>query len=329
MLSFFQSDAILADNNSFADINSIKTQTMKFRNTVFIFLAWAAMIPLCHGQDADQLIFSLNSSDSDWQKLFADLQYSATVSIHRGDRTEPDEVFKFDYNQTGANRWRLDLHRNSPGSLVRDDDFWFSVAGQAEGRYDRLGFDDSAAGSIGASLISQNTLLASATHLLDIPLSRFVTLPEIQWQPAEAPINKQSLHRLRWVLTPEPDGEFLPAFGTIEWVVDQNKALLTHYEYFFGTPDKNEPKGVVVDVLYDRFEDRLLPMRSTRHESGVKTITQRDTTSAANTNLDFYDPASFGLVRPARPWQGYQIWLMVAVGAAAIGISVRRWRMNS
>lgn len=302
---------------------------MKFKNSVLLILACAAVLPLCHGQEVDQLILSLKSSDSDWQKLFAELQYSATVSIHRRDRTEPDEVFKFEYNQIGANRWRLDLHRNSHGSLVRDDDFWFSVAGQAAGRYDRLGFDDSAASSIGASLISQNTLLASATHLLDIPLSRFVTLPEIQWKTAETPVNKHSLHRLRWSLTPEPDGEFLPAFGAIEWAVDQNKALLTHYEYYFGAPDKNEPKGVVVDVLYDRFEDRLLPMRSTRHESGVKTITQRDTTPAANTNLDFYAPASFGLVRPARPWQGYQIWLIAALGAAAIGIFVRRWRMNS
>ncbi len=154
-------------------------------------------------------------------------------------------------------------------------------------------------------------------------------MPEIQWESVETPVKPESQHRLRWTLTPGADGECLPAFGAIEWVLDENHALLTHYEYYFGRPDKNNPKGIVVDVSYDRFETRLLPSRSTRLESGVKTETIRGATSAAKTNLEFYSPAAFGLVRPAKPWQSYQIWGLLGLGAASVGIGLRWWRTRT
>ena len=133
-----------------------------------------------------------------------------------------------------------------------------------------------------------------------------------------------SCHLFVFLLPP-----FCVPFGAIEWVLDGNHAWLTHYEYYFGRPDKNNPKGIVVDVSYDRFETRLLPSRSTRLESGVKTETIRGATSAAKTNLEFYSPAAFGLVRPAKPWQSYQIWGLLGLGAASVGIGLRWWRTRT
>lgn len=303
-----------------------KGQSMRFGKIILVTLVFAGATRVCRADDAEQLINSLRATQSDWQELFSELHYSATVSVLRPNSETPDEVFEFEYDQLAPDRWRLDLRRNVNCSLVRDGRFWFSVVGQAEGRYDRLGFDDAVIASIGDSLQSQNTLLASATHLLDIPLSRFVTMPEVQWESVETPVRPDSHHRLRWTLTPGADGEYLPAFGAIEWVSDENYALLTHYEYYFGKPNNNDPKGVVVDVWYDRFGRRLLPSRSTRLESGVKIQTIRGATSAANMDLKFYSPAAFGLSRPGKPWQSHQIWALLALGAASVGIGLRWWR---
>lgn len=303
---------------------------MKLLRIMLLISSIAGVARVCGADDAVQLIAQLKSLDSDWQAVFTELHYSATVSILRPKSTEPDEVYEFEFDQLRPDRWRLDQRRNGPGSLVRDGEFWFSAAGSSEGgRYDRLGFDNAATASIGGSLVSQNTILASATHLLDIPLSRFVSIPGVQWEGAETPVTAESQHRLRWTLTPGVDDEYLPAFGAIEWVMEENHAWLTHYEYYFGKSDKNDPKGVVVNVWYDRYNGRLLPSRSLRSESGVKTETTRGQTSAAKTDLEFYSPAAFGLARPTKPWQSYQIWGLLGLSAFTVGIGLRWWRTRT
>ena len=259
--------------------------------------------------------------------MFAGLHYLATVSVQRPNET--DEVYECEYHQPRSDMWRLDIRRNGPGSLMRDRDFWFSVDGGSAGRYDRLGFDDAAIASIGTSLQSQNTLLASSTHLLDFSLMRFVNMPEVHWESVEASVSPESQHRLRWTLTPTARGGYRPAFGAIEWVLDENQALLTHYEYYFGNRDKNDPKGVVVDVSYDRFQGRLLPSRSTRTESGVQTVTLRGQTSTAETNAAFYSPAAFGLVRPSKPWRSFEVWALLGVVSLSVGFGLRWWRTRT
>lgn len=281
----------------------------------------------CTAADAAQLLESLRTANNEWQTVFSGLHCSAAVSVQR--RNTTDEVFEFEYDQLRPDLWRLDIRRNGLGSLVRDGDFWFSVDRHSTVRYDRLGFDAAAIASIGASLQSQNTLLASSTHLLDIPLSQFVNMPQVQWKSVETPVSPESLHRLRWALPPGAGGEYLPAFGAIEWILDERHPLLTHYEYYFGKPDQTDPKGIVVDVSYDRFEGRLLPSRSTRSESGVTTETVRGKTAAAETDLAFYSPAAFGLARPLKPWQSYQVWALLGFGAVSVGIALRCWRSRS
>ncbi len=300
---------------------------MKCGQFVLTIATMAGLVCSCSADDVAHLAETLRTARGDWQTLFSGLHYSATVSVSRQNAT--DEVFEFEYDQLRSDLWRLDIRRNGAGSLVRDGEFWFSVDGQETGRYDRLGFDDAAIASIGASLQSQNTLLASSTHLLDIPLSRFVNMPEVQWESVETPVSPESLHRLRWTLTPGASGEYLPAFGAIEWIFDGNHALLTHYEYYFGKPDKNNPRGILVDVSYDRFDGRLLPSRSKRSESGIETETIRGQTSAAETDLSFYSPTPFGLARPSKPWESYQVWGLLGLGATIIGIVLRWWRTRT
>jgi len=286
----------------------------------------AGIARACQADDAVQLAAMLKTTSNDWQVLFSELHYSATVSIQRPNSDKPDEVYDFEYDQLGLDRWRLDMRRNVPVSLVRDGAFWFTATQGSEGKvYDRLGFDSAAIASIGGSLQSQNTLLSSATHLLDIPLSEFVNLHDVEWGVAETPVRRESQYRLCWTLTPGVDGKYLPAFGAIEWLLENNHAFLTHYEYYFGKRGQNDPRGVVVDVQYDRHDGKLLPSRSLRTENGVKIETIRGQTSAAETDFQFYSPSAFGLVRPGKPWQSYQIWGLLAIGAAAIGIGLK-WR---
>lgn len=300
---------------------------MKCGQFVFTIATIAGIALPCSADEPAHLAETLRTASGDWQTVFSGLHYSATISVRRQNAT--DEVFELEFDQLRTDLWRLDIGRNGASSLVREGEFWFSVDRQSAGRYDRLGFDDAAIASIGASLQSQNTLLASSTHLLDIPLSRFVNMPEVQWESVETPVRAESLHRLLWKLEPGAEGVYLSAFGAFEWILDENRALLTHYEYYFGKPDKNAPKGVVVDVWYDRFQGRLLPSRSTRTESGVTTETIRSETSAANVDPAFYSPAAFGLARPSKPWQSYQVWGLLGLSATMIGVVLRWWRTRT
>lgn len=212
-------------------------------------------------------------------------------------------------------------------SLVRDSDFWFCVVEELENwRYDRLGFDQQTVQSIGASLQSQNPLLSCATHVLDIPLLEFVSLPEVRWKCVEPPQNPNSEHRLTWVLTPDGPGGFMPAFGVIEWRSGNGGTLLTHYEYYFGLSDTPAPKGVSVDVDYDQFDGRLVPLRSVRTESGVVIETKRGAIRPAEADPMFYTAESFGLDRPTKPLQSWQIWISLGIAGATLTVVLRYLR---
>jgi hypothetical protein len=293
-------------------------------------LVLAITSPVCTADDAQQRLAELRSAPDDWQLLLAGIHFDATVTQRRANGTE--ETYEYSFDQSSADIWRLDLRRGNRVSLVRNRDFWFCVTEDLdEWRYDRLGFDLQTSYSIGGSLQTQNTLLASATHLLEIPLASFVRLPDVTWEATESPTRPESEHRLRWVLTPLSPGSLMPAFGAIEWVLDNGRPLLTHSEYFPGKRSTETPKGIVVDVFYERQNGRLLPIRSTRVESGITTDTVRGAVQAAQTDPAFYTPAAFGLDRPDKPWQAWQIWMLIAAGAGGISFAIRlrRRRLSS
>jgi hypothetical protein len=289
-------------------------------------LVCGALISKCPADELEEALQDLRAADHDWSSLLSASHIVAAVSMFRDGADSPHETFEFEFSQLQTDLWRLDLRRGKLSSLVRDRDFVMSIAGKSNGRYDRLGFDAETHASIERSLIAQNTLLAGATHVLDVPLSQFITMNEVRWDAVEAPTRRDSVHRLRWTIPPENDAGFRPASGAIEWVKNQSRCLLTRSEYSFGQPATNRTAAIVVEVWYEQFDDHLLPVRVIRTETGLRTETVRQSISRATTDTAFYSSEAFGLVRPSKPWPAFRVWALLAMAATGAGVALRWWR---
>lgn len=251
-------------------------------------------------------------------KRFDGVAWRASVRLTRPGSVVISER-ELTYMQLRDDLWCLDVSGEQTFSIQRDRDFWFSTIERLPGgcAYDRLGFDDAAEMSIEGSRFAQNLLLSSNSHVLELTLADFVGRPGMTFSEPTASVEPPNELQLDWVFKPEDVANAIPAHGTLHWRMEESVPLITQYQYWFGRPEKPNPKGVTCTVEYDQWNGHSIPVRAVQTDNGVQTVVERLEIKAAEQNESLYTPEAKGLSRPVRPTEKWKIWSMAALVLAA------------
>lgn len=250
-----------------------------------------------------------------------------TVKIHRRDTVSGKATTRFiEFNQLDITTWRIDAPGES--ASVFDRNFWFTVASTGDGyRFDRLGLMDHPDSAEETRLPELGGILNASSRILDLNLTSFVQRKGFEVIANEPPREAQSDYRLLWNFTPQPGDREFAAYGSVEWRVDDEFCRVTGYEYHFGKrPSEIGTPNVSVNVEYQPYSGRLLPVRLVRTERTLVTEYTRTEIRGCQQDRPFYSPEAFGLARPNAPWQQWLVWACVFATSLVVAIAFRFFR---
>jgi len=287
----------------------------------FLMLCMSSMCPTADAglPTLEEALRQLTVPDDALLKRLNGLSWRASLTLTSPGSGSPI-TRELVYNQLSENMWNLEVDGEQTFSIQRDRDFWFTtiVGSLGDRNYDRLGFDRTAADSIEGSRFAQDLLLSASTHVLEMSLSEFIQRPGMTFKDLSFSTAQPEELRVNWLFEPEAGVKSIPAHGTLQWKLDDSVPLITRYDYWFGSPEKQNPKGVTCETEFDLWNGRLIPVQATRTDNSVVTVVDRVEILSAVMDESFYRPEQWGLKRPARPIEKWKLWAVAALGLGSV-----------